>query len=156
MILQCEICEQQIARTKPDRLRLPLRTTMFDPLTDQHSHPWPWPQGWLEMTCPFCNNRPFVMSEKEIQDSLEGHSEGPSRIKTPNGWFKVGDTLEPGEIPERVVEVHDDEDLADEWDKRTLLKGSGQVVEQMPASDVAIPSEAPKSRRVGRPRKVKS
>lgn len=155
MILQCEICEEQIARTKPDRLRTPLRTTMFDPLTDQHSHPWPWPQSWLEMLCPFCNNRPFVMSEKEIQDALEGRTDGPYRIKTPKGWFKVGDTLEPGEEPKRIIEVHDDSELAEEWDKRMLMKDSGQTIERMPLDDMSAHEPMPKTRR-GRPRKAKS
>lgn len=148
MFLQCEICENILAKTDPSRLRTPITTAMFDAPYPEYNNPWPWHQTWLEMFCPYCGSRPFVMTEKEIQDSLEYRTEGPTRIKTPNGWFNVGDKYEPGQTPEREVHVYDDDQLEREWKDRVSGVPAG-VVEEMNHSDL-------KPIKRGRPRKVKS
>lgn len=118
MLLKCEICEEIIARTEPGRLSLPLDSSMFDALGLGYVNPWPMLLGWLDMTCPHCMSRPFILTEAEIQAALEGKSQGPKRILTPDGFYDVGSNKVPGRIHVHETPVYDDEELEREWRER--------------------------------------
>lgn len=143
--VKCEVCEEVIATARPERLSLPLTTRMFDPKGTGFGDTWVHELTWLHMTCPYCGARPFVMTEREIQDALEEKTMGPSRVLTTEGFYVVGSNRLPGVAQHYEVPVFTDEELDSEWNSRL----NGAVVETMPVADL---KPAVKPRR-GRPRK---
>ena len=145
--VKCEVCEEVIATARPERLSLPLTTRMFDPKGAGFGDTWVHDLTWLHMTCPYCGARPFVMTEREIQDALEGKTLGPGRILTADGPYTVGSNRLPGVDQHYEVPVFTDEELEAEWTART---GGGTVVESLPASDLKTAGTKPKR---GRPKR---
>ncbi len=153
MHLKCEICEEIIARTEPERLRLPLTSAMFDPVGEGYAHPWPFWVMWEHMFCPRCNHRPFVMTEEEIQAALEHRTEGPSRVFTDQGFYDVAAKVFPDKPGEHVASVYTDEELERDWESREramALKAeeqrmqAGTVVEQIMPAEMRQPQTQPR------------
>ena len=68
MILCCEICGEKIARTAPERLKRPIKASMFDSIESCYPHPFPhnpavYDPTWEFLVCPICRNRPFQISD---------------------------------------------------------------------------------------------
>jgi len=88
VVLICEFCREKIGIFKPENLKVPMDSTMFESIDKHHNFPPPFPTipgrgetlKWENAKCPFCRLRPFTY---------------PDKVMTPTGFFTVGDERPP-------------------------------------------------------------
>lgn len=126
--LLCEVCDEPIAQMRLHDLARPLLGSMFHPLGTGYTSPFPDPDmTWEWMRCPYCSSRPFIVTEEEATRAVEGTWDGPERVKTDQGFYRIQSKEFPGIPPQVQIMIHTDEELEAEWQAR--LKRVSQVPE---------------------------
>jgi len=115
----CEICDHPLARAHLPGLSRPLIASMFSPIEAGHSDPFPDPNmTWEWMKCPMCKTRPFIITEEQASQAVEGKWPGPEQVKTAQGMYRIYSKEFPGVPPQINVQIHSDEELEKEWQAR--------------------------------------
>jgi len=115
----CEICDEPLARAYLPNLARPLVASMFSPIEEGYLEPFPDPNmTWEWMKCPHCKARPFIVTEKQASDAVEGKWPGPEQVKTLQGVYRIYEGVFPGVQPGIVISCHTDEELEKEWETR--------------------------------------
>lgn len=112
-ILHCMVCSlggshigyhTQIAAIDPDKLKLPLDSSMFSSYWPERGLPAPWQPGlnWLEMKCPRCGRLPWTFMPDDTERLMK--QGGPDLIRTSNGMVRLLPDGWHGESEGEVVE----------------------------------------------------
>ena len=131
----CEICDEPLARAYLPNLARPLVASMFSPIEEGYLEPFPDPNmTWEWMKCPHCKARPFIVTEKQASDAVEGKWPGPEQVKTLQGVYRIYEGVFPGVQPGIVISCHTDEELEKEWEtrKRAAAKPSAKSSTETP------------------------
>lgn len=143
----CEICDEPLVKAYLPNLSRPLIASMFEPLDEGHIFPFPDPNTtWEWMKCPHCKSRPFIISEQQASDAVSGNWPGPEKVKTDKGEYVIYSSTCPGIPPQINVQIHTEEELEQEWAKRSG-KTAGKPKETSQTKSSGKPSETqfPKS-----------
>ncbi len=85
--LVCEICGQELAMFDPEKVSLPLRREMFEPINPDLGLPPSWQDPSIfEWRC-FYGHPPFLTGFNSVDevDPLKW----PARLKTPDGYIEI-------------------------------------------------------------------
>ena len=91
--LQCQICEEIIAKFDSQRVKLPLTGKMFDPKEEGYSFPFYPDIIWELFKCPYGNHQPFFVTEEIAAAWVEGRGQGPEILKTTRGDYNVREQI---------------------------------------------------------------
>jgi hypothetical protein len=119
-IVLCEVCDEPIVRARLEDLQRPLIGRMFLPLGKAYSLPFQDDASWEWFRCPYCNCRPMICTEEQIEAFVIGTWAGPERVMTTDGFFVIGSDDFPA-IPALLKikrEERSNEELAEEWAQR--------------------------------------
>ncbi len=86
--LICEICGQELARFDPEKVKLPLRADMFQPINPDLGLPPSWvDESVFEWKCFYPNHSPFIARFDTADDA--DPNRWPLQLKTPNGYHVI-------------------------------------------------------------------
>jgi hypothetical protein len=60
ILLKCEICPHEVATVDTEKLKMPIRGSMFGAPEVWHISPFHADVDWQYMRCPMCRKRPFI------------------------------------------------------------------------------------------------
>lgn len=140
-VLQCEFCDEPIAKCDLMVLERPLRSEMFSDLGPGYSNPFPEGITWEWFRCPMCRNRPFVCTDEQIEQFVLGKWDGPERVKTIRGVYEIGSGYPEWDGQRVVREVHDEKELEKEWRDRLASLGAGRDGGSSDTPEVDFPDD---------------